>query len=67
MDNSQVVTIALAAVPNMLAVLAGILINNSRLTDTNTRIGELRTHVGTRFDENAGSVAVRTLSCRTGH
>ena len=30
MDNSQILTIALAAVPNMLAVLAGILINNSR-------------------------------------
>ena len=44
MDNSQILTIALAAVPNMLAVLAGILINNSRLTD-------LRAHVDTRFDE----------------
>ncbi len=30
MDNSQILTIALAAVPNMLAVLAGILINNAR-------------------------------------
>ncbi len=31
MDNSQILTIALAAAPNMLAVLAGILINNSSL------------------------------------
>jgi hypothetical protein len=44
MDNSQIVTIALAAVPNMLAVLAGILINNSRLTD-------LRGHMDARFNE----------------
>jgi len=44
MSDTQLLTIALAAVPNMLAVLAGILINNSRLTD-------LRAHVDTRFDE----------------
>jgi hypothetical protein len=35
----------------MLAVLAGILINNSRLSDTNTRISELRGHMDTCFDE----------------
>jgi hypothetical protein len=35
----------------MLAVLVGILINNSRLNDTNTRIADLRLHVDTRFDE----------------
>jgi hypothetical protein len=51
MDNSQILTIALAAAPNMLAVLAGILINNARLSDTNTRISELRGHMDTRFDE----------------
>jgi hypothetical protein len=51
MDNSQILTIALAAVPNMLAVLAGILINNARLSDTNTRISELRGHMDIRFDE----------------
>jgi hypothetical protein len=44
-------TIALAAVPNMLAVLVGILINNARLNDTNTRIAELRVHKDTRFDD----------------
>jgi hypothetical protein len=41
----------LAAVPNVLAVLVGILINNSRLNDTNARIGELKMHVDIRFDE----------------
>jgi hypothetical protein len=35
----------------MLAVLAGILINNARLTDINARIGELREHVDIRFNE----------------
>jgi hypothetical protein len=58
LDSSQLLTIALAAVPNMLAVLTGILINNSRLSDTNSRIndtnlriGELRAHMDIRFDE----------------
>jgi hypothetical protein len=51
MDNSQILTIALAAVPNMLAVLAGILINNARLSDTNARIGELRSHMDSRFND----------------
>ena len=44
MNDTQILTIALAAVPTMLAVLVGILINNSRLTD-------LRIHVDGRFDE----------------
>ena len=51
MDNSQILMIALAAVPNMLAVLAGILINNARLSDTNARIGELRAHIDARFND----------------
>jgi len=51
MDNSQILTIALAAVPNMLAVLVGILINNARLSDTNARIGELRAHIDARFND----------------
>ena len=37
--------------PNMLAVLVGILINNPRLNDTNPRIGELRQHFDHGFDE----------------
>jgi hypothetical protein len=44
-------TVALASVLTMLAVLIGILINNSRLSDLNTRIGELRSHMDTRFEE----------------
>jgi hypothetical protein len=44
-------TIALAAVPNMLDLLVGILINNARLNDTNTRLAELRVHMDARFDD----------------
>ncbi len=51
MDNSQILTIALAAVPNMLAVLAGILINNSRLTDLRSHMDARFNDVDRRFDE----------------
>jgi hypothetical protein len=55
MDNSQILAIAVAAVPNMLAVLAGILINNSRLNDTNARLNDsirdLRSHIDSRFND----------------
>jgi hypothetical protein len=44
MNDTQILTIALAAVPTMLAVLVGILIHNSRLT-------HLRIHVDRRCDE----------------
>jgi len=44
MSETQLLTIALAAAPTMLAVLVGILINNSRLTD-------LRIHMDARFDD----------------
>ena len=49
MDNSQLLTAALAAVPTMLTVLVGTLVNNSRLSDTNTRIDDLRAHMDTQF------------------
>jgi hypothetical protein len=42
MSDTQLLTIALAAAPTMLAVLVGILINNSGL-------GDLRAHIDTRF------------------
>jgi hypothetical protein len=44
MSDTQLLTIALAAVPNTLAVPVGILINNARLTD-------LRVQVDSRLDE----------------
>jgi hypothetical protein len=46
-----VLSLALATVPTMLTVLIGILINNSRLGDVNSRINDLRSHMDSRFDE----------------
>jgi hypothetical protein len=50
-SGTQLLTIVLAAAPTMFAVLVGILINNARLSDTNTPIGRLRDHVDSRFDK----------------
>ena len=50
MGDTQILSIALAGVPTMLAVLVGILINNSRLSDTNARIDEMRGQMDTRFN-----------------
>ena len=44
MSDTQILMIALAVAPNVLAVLVGILINNSRLTD-------LRGHMDSRFPD----------------
>lgn len=44
MTDTQILTIALASVPSVVAVLVGILINNSRLSD-------LRSHIDGRFDD----------------
>lgn len=62
MTDTQILTIALSTAPTMLLVLVGILINNarlgdlssslnSRLNETNNRIGELRSHMDVRFEE----------------
>jgi hypothetical protein len=62
MTDTQILTIALSTAPTMLLVLVGILINNarlgdlssslnSRLNETNTRLGELRLHMDVRFEE----------------
>ena len=44
MTDIQLLTIALASVPSVIAVLIGILINNSRL-------GDLRAHIDARFND----------------
>jgi hypothetical protein len=44
MTDTQILTIALASVPTMLAVMMSILINNARLSD-------LRSHLDARFNE----------------
>ena len=41
----------MAVAPTVIAVLVGILINNSRLNDLNTSIGELRSDVDRRFND----------------
>ncbi len=51
MSDSQLLTIALAAVPTMLTVLVGILINNARLTDLRVHIDGQFRDVDRRFDE----------------
>ena len=51
MDGNQILPIALASVPTMLTVLVGILINNSRLSDVNVRISELRSTMDERIGE----------------
>ena len=50
MSDNVILAVSLA-VPNLLAVLMGILVNNSRLNNTNARIGELRAHMDQRFDD----------------
>ncbi len=51
MSDTQLLTIALAAGPTMLAVLVGILINNSRLTDLRSHMDARFNDVDRRFDE----------------
>jgi len=62
MTNTQVLILGLPSVLSVEAVLVGILINNSRLEDLNTRmadlrselrgsISELRSHMDNRFDD----------------
>ena len=52
MTDTQILTIALASVPTMLAVLMGILINNSRLSD-------LRSYMDARMDAMDASMDAR--------
>jgi hypothetical protein len=49
MDASLQLAISMG-VPT-LAVLVGILINNSRLSDLNNRISDLSSHIDKRFDD----------------
>ena len=50
MNDTQILTIAFASVPTMLTVLIGILLNNARLSDVNSRLAELRSHMDSRFN-----------------
>ena len=50
MTDTQFLTIAVASLPTMLAVLLGILINNSRLTDLRSYMDARFGDVNTRFN-----------------
>jgi hypothetical protein len=50
-NPNQILSIALASLPTLLTVLIGILINNSRLGDVNSRIDDLRSNVDSRIDD----------------
>ena len=51
MTDTQMLILALPSVLSVVMVLVGILINNSRLADTNARISVLRSHMDNRFDD----------------
>ena len=51
MTDVQILTIVLAAAPSTMAVLAGILINNSRLTDLRNHVDIRFNNVDARFDD----------------
>jgi hypothetical protein len=50
MTDASIQTALSIGVPT-LAVLTGILINNSRLNDLRAHIDDLRAHIDTRFDD----------------
>jgi hypothetical protein len=49
MDGSTQIALSIG-VPT-LAVLVGMLVNNSRLGDMNSRLDDLRAHMDARFDD----------------
>ncbi len=51
MADTQLLTIALASIPSVLAVLTGILVNNSRLTDLRGHMDSRFIHMDHRFDD----------------
>jgi len=48
--NAQLIGFMLAIGVPCLTSLLGVLISNSRIGDTNSRIADLKTHMDTRFD-----------------
>jgi hypothetical protein len=51
MSDTQILTIVLATVPNILAILAGVLINNSRMSDLRGYMDVRFNQVDRRFDD----------------
>ena len=63
MDSNQIFLVALANVPTMLTVLIGILLNNGRLNDLNTRmtsmegrLNHMDSKLDSRFDVMIGKI-----------
>ena len=59
MDQNQILTIVAASVPTMITVLIGILINNSRLGDMNSRITSMEAGLNRRIDDLRGHMETR--------
>ena len=51
MNDTQILTIAMSTAPTMLIVLIGILINNARLGDLNSRFNDLSGNINSRFND----------------
>ena len=51
LNDTQILTIALASVPTTVAVLVGILVNNARLTDLRGYLDARFNAIDVRFEE----------------
>jgi hypothetical protein len=49
MDKNQILVLALANVPTIITVLIGILLNNGRLSDLNSRFAGMETRFESRL------------------
>ncbi len=59
MDHNQIFVLAIANVPTMITVLIGILINNTRINDLNSRIVEANGTLNSRIVEANGTLNAR--------
>lgn len=53
MDQNQILVLALANMPTMITVLVGILINNARINDLNSRMSSMEgrlVNIENKFD-----------------
>jgi hypothetical protein len=64
MTDSQILTVALASVPAMIAVLIGILMNNGRISDLNGRFGDLPSRL-TEMNSRMGETNSRISELRS--
>jgi hypothetical protein len=62
MDHNQMLVLALTNVPTMFTVLIGILINNARINDLNSRMSEMSGTINARISEGNGGLNARLAS-----